>query len=240
MSKKYNISLLTFSKDDIGTSLSTIKHVYNFVDEVILIEQSKTKNKITLKNYLKDMKKIKIFDLPAIGYPDPYFNFGISKANSEWIIKLDQGDFLSKDLLELIKNSLNKEYKEFHGLETLNKTTSGEGITIKIFKKDSYHTGLIHEKMRTNGTTILLDKKFFVYDYKKTMKDTKKQERYYKIESWTRRIFVGDNELSKTSYKTLYFLNLLKNLFKTFPNFKVMNGLIAVFEYSNKKNRLFF
>lgn len=154
------ISLLIFSINEVSEVISLAREMYRFVDEIVVIDSSDRKNMIRLniKRRKAKLDKMRIFHAPALGYAEPYREYGISKCKNDWILLLDTDEKLSITL----KNNLNKlvEYADFSILKIKRYEHVSPNGTVssyytwqaRLFRKGSVEfLGLTHETPKMVG-----------------------------------------------------------------------------------------
>jgi len=200
---KDGISLLSFSKDDIDNIKELIEDMYNYVDEIVLIDSSNKENKKRLFDFKKknNYKKLKIYWVVPLGFVEPLRMYGINKCSFEWVLYLDTDEELSclfkKDIRNIISNGKSDGFMVFRH-EKLNGKFSHVTSQLRLFKKDRIiFRGAIHECAELNSFETL-DKKYYILH--KSDCNEEKFERYFKIESY----------ISRISYK--YLIDEFKNL----------------------------
>jgi hypothetical protein len=99
------VSTLIFSRDRVDKLLALIKEVYAVSDEIVIVDSSQPKNRERLLQEKYDPgDKIKVYFAPALGHPEPYQGFGLSKCRFEWIFYIDT-DEVPNGLLKKISNA---------------------------------------------------------------------------------------------------------------------------------------
>lgn len=108
--KQNLISTLIFSKDDTIEAIDTLNEVYEFSDEVVLIDQSSSKNKKLLleEKERKHLTKLKVFNTLPFGYVGPIFKYGENKCTSKWILMLDTDEKPNSNFKKNIREFLKK------------------------------------------------------------------------------------------------------------------------------------
>lgn len=204
MSDESKISMLTFSRDDIDAVQSLIDSMYDFVEDIVLIDSSNTVNHKKLLKIKKDNKlsKLRIFKTVALGMPDPLFMYGNKKCRYEWIIKLDSDErpnlLLRTDLKEIIENNHSSAF----GIE---EKESGLTVTqVRLYRKSkAIFKGLVHEQPSINGKISMLPGKYYI-DHKKEIGSNSWRE-YGKFDKYERFNYgLFNSKVAEYIYKTTF------------------------------------
>ena len=135
---------------------SLLKQTYqNF--EVILVNDGSTDDSPRLcEDYAREYENIHVFHKENGGLSDAR-NFGVTKANSDWIFFLDPDDYLEEYTLELIV----KIHEEHHAdlISTKVKTTSKYNAYTSYQLQESDYKGLVPIK-KEEALEAMLDDKF--------------------------------------------------------------------------------
>ena len=135
---------------------SLLKQTYqNF--EVILVNDGSTDDSPRLcEDYAREYENIHVFHKGNGGLSDAR-NFGVTKANSDWIFFLDPDDYLEEYTLELIM----KIHEEHHAdlISTKVKTTSKYNAYTSYQLQESDYKGLAPIK-KEEALEAMLDDKF--------------------------------------------------------------------------------
>ena len=101
------LSLLVFSRNDIPKALSLIEDMYDYVDDIVLIDSSDSTKHKRLIDEKKDreFEKLRIFYSVAFGYPDPLRMYAIRKCKHKWIMLIDTDERISPALKKNLKKS---------------------------------------------------------------------------------------------------------------------------------------
>jgi len=129
-----SVSLLICTMNNVDGVVNLIRNLESFFSEIILIDSSDLKNYKLLKRKIKS-DKVKIVNLPPIGFVDPYLQIGMDLAKNEWIFVLADDEIPCAKLLRDLK-TLTKEYKVY----TIRRHTPGH-------KKDEYVIRLFPRKL---------------------------------------------------------------------------------------------
>lgn len=99
------VSLIIHTKQEEKNIKDCILSVKSFADEVIVIDMSSTDKTVEIAQRLGAF----IFSIPDKGFVDNFRNFGISKANFEWIFSLDADERLTKKLIKTLKRVMKED-----------------------------------------------------------------------------------------------------------------------------------
>ena len=155
------LSIVAFSRNDYDKAILFVKELSPFADEIVLVDSSDKGDREKLQNAMKTYKKLKVYFVVAIGYPDPVFMYGINKCTNKWVLYLDTDERMSTELEKKVKGYIGstkadainiKRYEEVQ--EQGKKEKRGRFFTwqIHLFKKGAVEfKGLIHEQPRVIG-----------------------------------------------------------------------------------------
>ena len=197
--KQDMLSILIFSKDDTEKAIDTIHEVYDFADEIIVVDQSSSKNKNLLlsEKRKKHLIKLKVVNALPLGYVGPLFRYGENKCLCKWILMLDTDEKPN----EFFKNNIRKELEtsKAQGLNVYFKSKDAQkGISydeyrLKIYQKGTMeYDGILHQIPSINGKVQDLNPSFVLFHDFNYVNNEKKLERYFKIEAFTNRITYKD------------------------------------------------
>lgn len=98
--------MLIFSKNDIPNAIALIKDLYGIADEAVLIDSSNRESRDLVAKERKrlGLRKLRVFETVALGYPDPLRMYGLKKCSNNWVLLLDTDEKLSPALKAGIKN----------------------------------------------------------------------------------------------------------------------------------------
>ena len=225
---KKKISAIIYTKDNPNKVINLVDLLYDKIEEILIIDSSSTKNLKIIKNEVE--KKSKIYNLPPLGYADPFHKLGAKLAKNNWILHLDDDEIPDKKLLE--------------NLKTHNELASYQILRVEKYRKfKNYHprlynrkkmvfSGLVHFSLVPLGETKSLDG--VLYHYEKPSFNKWKQ--YALLDAY----FFGYKilwNLKKKKYpdhksKRKKILNTYSELFeKQFIFGKKIGWMLAAFEY---------
>lgn len=181
------VSTLIFSRDRVDKLLALIKEVYAVSDEIVIVDSSQPKNRERLLQEKYDPgDKIKVYFAPALGHPEPYQGFGLSKCRFEWIFYIDTDEvpngLLKKDIKRIIKNS---EYDAFL-IRKRELSANGkryfDSYQRRLYRKSkAQYSGLVFTDPHINGKEAKLDEKYFLDHYFEYYDNQAKNYNYFII-----------------------------------------------------------
>ncbi|MDG7036577.1 MAG: hypothetical protein JRN32_00940 [Nitrososphaerota archaeon] len=192
------ISLLVFVRNNFDDLLVTVKDVYDVVDEVVIIDSLSDGD---LRSALHDfMDKIRIYETPPLGIPEPLMMYGISKCRSEWILNLDVGNTISDYLRKNLRTLVAGANDGYSAIKTYMFYFKDDGIIVhmpvmmicKVFRKGKVtYKGHIHEDPDIEGKVLDLtnDPRCFIVD--KVKYSQEKIRRYMLFERSQRKPMSG-------------------------------------------------
>lgn len=153
------LSLLVFSRNDIDDAIDLIKDMYDVADDIVLIDSSDKKihGELLSRKSRMHLKKLRIFYVVPIGYPDPLRMWALKKCKYRWILLIDTDERLSPTGKNLIKDLISgtdssafaiKRYEEYRD------DKEGDFFTwqTRLFRKtDVIFRGIVHEQPVVNG-----------------------------------------------------------------------------------------
>ena len=73
------LSVLIFSRNDIDNALDLINDVYDFADDIVLVDSSSAKlhEELIRKKAKRSLSKLRVFYVVPLGYPDPLRMYAI-------------------------------------------------------------------------------------------------------------------------------------------------------------------
>ena len=193
------LSVLIFSKDDVKEAISLIKTIHTYVDQVVLIDQSKPSGKkFLIKSKSKfRLNKLNIFNSIALGYVGPIYAFGEGKCNGNWILILDTDEKPNVKLMKGLKRYLSTT--EANGLRVrFINNVKGSKIKYKEFKLKIYrkgylkYDGRIHHNPEISGKIENMPVGYKINHAFNYEQNPEKLTRYFAIESYTERITYSD------------------------------------------------
>jgi hypothetical protein len=205
------ISLLIFSRNDLDHAWSLIEEMKTVAGEIILMDSSDSDlhGKLLRKAKTKGPANLKVYRVPALGYPDPLRMYGLSKCKNEWVFLVDTDERLcasfKKDLTSIIKRKCDAFAIRRYEL------ASSEGIgnvftwQTRLFRKSRVlYKGLLHEQPIVSGVTEKLEEQYYL-EHRNELR-TKSAAEYIQIERFDRLSYGMYNErmleyLAKVSVK---------------------------------------
>ena len=143
---------------------SCLTSIKGFVDEIVIVDMSQEDeiNKIAKKF------KAKLYTHEFVNYVEPVRNFGISKANGEWILILDPDEEISSSLAARLTQIIKEENADYVRIprenivfgKVLRHSRWWPDYNIRFFKKGKVSWDeVIHSVPMTEGNGIDLEAK---------------------------------------------------------------------------------
>ncbi|MDE1870270.1 MAG: hypothetical protein KGH71_04785 [Candidatus Micrarchaeota archaeon] len=160
------ISLLIFSINEPSQVVSLAKEMYRLVDDIVVIDSSDRKNldRLEIERRKNKLEKMNVFHTVALGYAEPYREYGISKCKNNWILLLDTDEKLSVHLRMNLRRIVDNadfdvlKIKRYEHVGPKGVTTSYYTWQVRLFKKGSVRfLGLTHETPEMIGTVKALE-----------------------------------------------------------------------------------
>ncbi|MES2239896.1 MAG: glycosyltransferase family 2 protein [Bacteroidota bacterium] len=212
---KLTIIIPTFNEIDyIEDAIKSIE----FADEIIVIDSFST-----------DGTKEKAIELGCKVLDRKFDNFSnqknhaISFATGDWILFLDADERISKklqfEIQETISNPKYNAYKLRFPHFYMNRFLyHSESKVLRLVKnKDVYFEGAVHEKLKTNGKTGILDNFVIHYTYKGLLHYINKKDSY----AW----FQAKMSLEKNKKANLFLL-IFKPFYRFFHSYILKRGFL--------------
>lgn len=164
------ISLVMITKNEEHNIKKSLLSVVDLVDEMIIVDSGSDDKTVEIAKQFGAVVKERAFD----SFTNQK-NYALSLAANEWVLHLDADEFVSSDLKEEIKKTLeNTEYDGFYLTRAnffLGKQMKHAGLAdekrLRIAKKSlsKYTGGLVHEELIVNGRTGYMKNLFFHHSY---------------------------------------------------------------------------
>jgi len=160
------ISLLIFSINEPNEVISLAKELYRTVDEIVVVDSSDMKNldRLEIERRRNKLESMNIFHTVALGYAEPFREYGISKCKNDWILLLDTDERLSVHLRMNLKKIVEcsdfsvLRVKRFEHVGQSGAKTKYYTWQVRLFKKGSVrYLGLTHETPEILGTVKNLE-----------------------------------------------------------------------------------
>lgn len=188
------MSVLIFSKDDTKECITTINEVYDFADEVVVVDSSSKANKkmLAIEKERRDLRKLKIFNAIPLGYVGPLYTYGERKCTCKWIMIIDTDERPNNYFKQNIRNALEKSSS--HGLNVFFRSEDKRSrfayneYRLKLYRNGYLeYNGINHQPPLINGRVSDLGPKFKLFHDFNYITNEKKLERYFKIDAFTNR-----------------------------------------------------
>jgi glycosyltransferase involved in cell wall biosynthesis len=210
------ISLLVFSIENHKEVMQLVDDLYETVDDIVIVDGSSRANHKKLLGIKKNRRldKIRIFQTVALGYAEPFRNYGMDKCRGDWILLLDVDERLSDDLKGDLRGIVKKtgydvlKIRRYENYFNDKRTNNFYTRQIRLFRKRSLdYLGLTHEHPKIRGRLGKLEGSA---NYIKHINDLKHERYYNKMDLFSdthimilllRDIFIGINtrEVGSTS-----------------------------------------
>ena len=177
-----------FNKDENVGIIQNIELLNSIVDEIVIIDSSKTSNFLKLKTEIEKYPSARIVRVFPLGYMGALKVFALNNINSDQVVYLDPDEVPNDKFITFI-STLKERTMDASGYYVLRFYVESRFFEyeFKIFKKDCIgYIGMIHERPIVKGTVEKLSDDIFIYH--KTAHTASKDEnhRYMKIESYVR------------------------------------------------------
>ncbi len=148
------VSLIAFSHNDTDKALAFVKDIYDTVDEIVLVDASDRREwkHLQERKNLLGYRKLRLFHILALGYPDPTFMLAYKLCKYRWVLYLDIDErpsaTLAAELRKLVTNAKHDAF-DIRRYEHVDGDNLGDLFTwqIHLSKKDkTLYRGLIHEQ----------------------------------------------------------------------------------------------
>ncbi len=152
------LSVLVFSKDDLGQALELAKEAYGVADEIILMDaSSRAHNEWMVRQKARlGLGKLKIHRVVALGYREPLMMYALKKCRNSWVISLNTDERMSSRLRDAIPRLLKPGVDAYSiALYSLwsEKSRTFVSQQVRLFRKEAIEfRGLLHEKPIVHGT----------------------------------------------------------------------------------------
>lgn len=162
--KNKGLSFIIHTKNEENNISDCIDSVKEIVNEILVIDM-KSSDRTTEIAKSKGAKIIKVKDM---GFADPARNFGISKANHEWVLYLDADERLPKTLQKIILQIIDKDKFDlvrFPRKNIILKKWIKHGMWwpdyhLRLFKKGFlFYPGNMHAQPKYHGRLLILPQK---------------------------------------------------------------------------------
>jgi glycosyltransferase involved in cell wall biosynthesis len=167
------LSLLVFSRNDMPKALALVHDMYDYVDEIILVDSSDAKVHDRLLQEKKNgkLEKLRILYAVAFGYPDPLRMYAIAKCSYRWIMLIDTDERISPGLKKDLRKVIGRGGFSAFALRRYEDVTSGGhrpyyNWQIRIFRKDATQfRGMLHEEPIIKGKVLRMAQDDYFMDH---------------------------------------------------------------------------
>lgn len=229
------ISTLIFCKDGIENVVNLINEIYGISEEIIVIDSSTPKNKEILaeEKNKENMEKVHIYPVTALGHPEPYQMYGLSKCNYEWVFYIDTderpNEYLKRDIKEIISTSKCDAFL----VRKMERDRKGNVLFSsyqrRLYKKDkATYTGNVFFDPIIEGTENNLNDNYFInhhFDYYEN--PDKSNKRYFLICAYeTRKTY---RDIIEFSLDSKFICNFIEIYYRKFG--KKVEDELSNFDY---------
>lgn len=205
------ISLLIFSRNDLDNAWSLIEEMKTVAGEIILMDSSNPDlhDKMLRTMKAKGPANLKVYKVPALGYPDPLRMYGLSKCKNEWVFLVDTDERLCESFKEDLSSIIKRKCDAFaiRRYELVSSEGRGNVFTwqTRLFRKSKVlYKGLLHEQPIVSGVAEKLEEPYYL-EHRNELR-TKSAAEYSQIERFDRLSYGMYNErmleyLAKVSVK---------------------------------------
>ena len=195
------ITLLLFSRNDIKKAIKAVLDLYDFVDEIVLIDSSDEKQHrmlLSSKTKLK-LTKIRIYYVVPFGYLEPAVMYALGKCTTEWGLLLGTDERVSSLLKKYMHDIINGNECaaiSIRRFEDVGRKSRGTFVNwqSRLFRinKISFR-GIIHEEPIVNGETLKLSDNQYFIDHVNELKGSSSKG-YAVMEKFLRMNYKNFNE----------------------------------------------
>jgi len=161
-----NISVVIIAKNEEERIRRCLESVKDLADEIIVVDDFSTDKTVEIVQSLG----AKVFRRNLDNNFSAQRNFGIEKANNEWILFLDADEFIPLDLKKEIQSRLGKENYVAYLIEIRNyfyghllRYAGIKGYKLRLFKKGyAWYESDVHEELIVKGPIGKM-KNFFIH-----------------------------------------------------------------------------
>jgi hypothetical protein len=239
MSGRPSLTILIFSRNATANVINIAKETYGTADEIVVMDSSDSREKRMLVQKGKGLKKLKIFDVLAFGYPDPLRMYGLKKCKGEWILLLDVDELLGAALLKDIKKLISsttasafaiKRYEDPKGEEV------GGFFTwqIRLMRREKVlYKGLRHEQPQINGEIRILEDPRYYMEHRHI--PNKEDTKYGKIEKIDTRLSYSLYNEKMLEYLSRTAINEGRRFKKT-ATYRIVSSFMRFYEAITFRN----
>ncbi len=159
------LTVLFFSRNDIDNAIGLVNDIKDVADEIVLIDQSDKEEKKKLMAFKRrsKLRKFKVYDCIALGYPEPLQAYAFTKCTNEWVLRLDTDERIpeafKRDIKRIVTETKSDSFAikryEFSGTDGKSNSTTWQ---TRLFKRSkTKYTGILDEQPSTDGRLEKLD-----------------------------------------------------------------------------------
>lgn len=164
------LSVLMFSRNDVGSVINLVKDVYSIADEIVLVDSSdrKERNQLYKEKARLGLSKLRIFYAVPLGIVEAYREYGLKLCKNSWILYLDTDEALSRDLKRDIKKIISTTKYDAFTIKRYEYVEKGELTSLYTWNTKLYrrgkarYRGIIHEQPVIRGKVGRLEDKYYI------------------------------------------------------------------------------
>lgn len=240
------LTILFFSRNDVDNAIDLVNDIKDVADEIILIDQSDREEKRKLMAFKRKakLKKFKVYDCIALGYPEPLQAYAFTKCTNEWVLRLDTDeripDAMKKDLKKIISTTKSDGFT-IRRYEAATPKERGNTFTwqTRLFKKSkTTYTGILHEQPQVSGSMSAMEEdRYYIKHMTNLMSshtgDSVESSMYGPIHKIDKRLSYGLYNIKMIDYIAKFMLTDIETARKR-PLGRLVSGWMRFYE------RLFF
>jgi hypothetical protein len=190
------VTLLIFSRNDVDNAIGLIRGLGSAVDQVIVIDSSKSSEFAKLKKEEKKMPGMRAYHTVALGVADVFRMYGLGKCNSDWVLYLDTDERISTRLKDDLRDIISGggdafAIKRYEDVRKGRKTNFFTWQT-RLFKRGKVKfSGMLHEQADVFGNTARLGDLYYIEHRHELMHHERNE--YFKLNRFERLSYADYN-----------------------------------------------
>ncbi len=197
----------------------------------------------------KGPANLKVYRVPALGYPDPLRMYGLSKCKNEWVFLVDTDERLCESFKEDLSSIIKRKCDAFaiRRYELVSSEGRGNVFTwqTRLFRKSKVlYKGLLHEQPIVSGVTEKLEEPYHL-EHRNELR-TKSAAEYSQIERFDRlsygmynermleylaKISVKDSAQVRSTLRGRIVLSVLDFTNRSHPNSRIRSSQALIIGY---------
>ncbi len=222
------------TRDNAKNAISLIESLDGIVNESVVIEGSRERNKSLMKQYAKRNKSVRIFDSVALGYQDPLRMYGLGRCTSDWVLHLDVDERPTPELKNNLKKLIDgttasafafKRYEEVqNGIKTKFFTWQ-----IRLLRKGRVtYRGMVHESPIIKGRLEQIEEKDMYLEHIVDLKEKKERE-YHQMHKLDHRLSYSAYNRNMLNYLSRFSSSGDENEKRSLLG-RFLNGWLSAYE----------